>query len=297
MWWTCTVIRRILRAQPMQWTTWLCVSVPWLQEQVTSLLCAIWHWHIPRRSFLALVCSPPSSFYPCCSYWLLLLVHYLVRYARLYAAVGYHPWFAHWISTGTDVSKGDHYRSLFLDSPKPKEKTVSAFNALLPLLPDPIPLASVLDELRENLTEFPEAMLGEVGLDRICRIPYLTPSLPPYNLHDGPRALSPFTIPVAHQVAILEAQLDLAVELRRNVSLHSVKSQEATVKLFDKMKEKHKDRWADISVDLHSCGLSVETLKIIQVSLGNRLLQVNELATYCLICRGSIRTSSCRSQP
>lgn len=139
-------------------------------------------------------------------------------------------------------------------------------DTLIPLLPDPILLSDVLAELRDNLSQFPEAMLGEVGLDRICRIPYLPPSPPPYALHDGSRALSPFKVPLAHQLAILEAQLDLAVELRRNVSIHSVKSQAATVKLFDRMKEKHKDKWTDISVDLHSCGLSVPSLRDIQVS-------------------------------
>lgn len=110
-------------------------------------------------------------------------------------------------------------------------------------------------------------MLGEVGLDRICRIPYSHPAPTPYAAHDpsGKRELSPFSIPLDHQLAVLEAQLDLAVELGRNVSLHSVKAQEATVKLLKKMAEKHGARWSAISVDLHSCTLSAQTLKDVLV--------------------------------
>jgi Tat protein secretion system quality control protein TatD with DNase activity len=164
-------------------------------------------------------------------------------------------------------SKEQHYRSLFLPTLSPKPETVEAFQKLLALLPDPLLLDDILDDVRSNLMRFPTAMLGEVGLDRVCRIPYTAPAPTPYALHDEKRELSQFTIPLDHQLAILEAQLDLAVELRRNVSLHSVKSQEATVKLLKKMHERHGGRWSDISVDLHSCTLSGPTLKDIQVCL------------------------------
>ena len=162
-------------------------------------------------------------------------------------------------------SKEEHYRGLFLSDSSPKTQNVEAFTKLLPFLPDPISLSDVLAELRENLTAFPNAMLGEVGLDRACRIPYAAPSPPPYVLDDNPRQLSPFTIPLDHQLAILEAQIDLAVELKRNVSFHSVKSQQATVELLDRLKAKHGDAWYAISIDMHSCGLSCQTWKDIEV--------------------------------
>lgn len=158
----------------------------------------------------------------------------------------------------------------------PKPNSVDAFEKLLAHLPEPILLADVLSELRGNLASSPDAMLGEVGLDRVCRIPYAPPAATPYASNAEAHDRSPFTIPLAHQLAILEAQLDLAVELRRNVSLHSVKSQEATVTLLDKMKEKHKEKWTGISIDMHSCGVSVETLKDIQVC--NSLLIARKLA-------------------
>lgn len=183
---------------------------------------------------------------------------------------GYHPWFTHWIAVRPFSSKEEHYRSLFLNATLPAgQETLDAFQRLLCFLPDPLPLSDVLSSIRSNLTSFPHAMLGEVGMDRICRIPYTHPAPIPYasSHNEGTRELSPFTIPLDHQLAILEAQLDVAVELRRNVSLHSVKSQEATVKLFKRMKEKHGSRWTEISVDLHSCTLSASTLRDIQVML------------------------------
>jgi Tat protein secretion system quality control protein TatD with DNase activity len=73
-------------------------------------------------------------------------------------------------------------------------------------------------------------MLGEVGLDRVFRIPL--------DYFASPRHLTTFTIPLAHQVAILEAQIEVAVELGRIISVHSVKSQQATLELLGKMKRK-----------------------------------------------------------
>ena len=65
--------------------------------------------------------------------------------------------------------------------------------------------------------------------------------------------------------AILEAQMDVAVEMERNVSVHSVKSQQATVELLNRMQTKHGDAWNIISVDMHSCGLSSQTWRSIEV--------------------------------
>lgn len=141
--------------------------------------------------------------------------------------------------------------------PHVKHDNQQIFDTLLPLLPDPRPLEDVLTELRENLELFPDAMLGEVGLDRLFRVPY--------NYHAAPRDLTPFTVPLEHQLSILEAQLDLAVELQRNVSIHSVKAQAATVDLLLKLSKKHGKAWNKISIDMHSCGLSPETWRQLEV--------------------------------
>lgn len=192
---------------------------------------------------------------------------------RIVPAFGYHPWWAHRISlstpAGTVLDHTAHYRALFLlgssssTSQPPNSALESAFARLLPTLPSPIPLADVLADVRAHLTEFPTAMLGEVGIDRAARIPFSQA-----DESDGGnngQTLSPFSTPFAHQLAILEAQLSLAVELRRNVSLHSVKAPAQTRALFDRMAATHGAAWFAISVDVHSCTLSLEVWHGIEV--------------------------------
>lgn len=134
---------------------------------------------------------------------------------------------------------------------------MESFEKLLPHLPEPVLLSDLLTTLRSNLTDVPNAMLGEVGLDRSFRIPFQPGS---------ERKLSDFTVPLDHQIHILEAQLELAVELRRSVSLHSVKAQQATLQLIDRMARRHGEAWDVISIDMHSCGLSPEVWMTLEAS-------------------------------
>lgn len=174
------------------------------------------------------------------------------------SAAGYHPWFSHFIATDPTITKEEHYRCLFLNqSGSPTPEQCNALDALLGSLPAPRPLVQILDELRQNFITFPTAMLGEVGLDRSFHVPY--------NYDTSPRKLTPFTVPLGHQLAILEAQIDIAIELGRNVSVHSVKSQQATVDLLSRLHKKHGDSFYRISIDMHSCGFSPETWKSIEV--------------------------------
>lgn len=128
---------------------------------------------------------------------------------------------------------------------------------LLPSLPVPTQLSSLLDILRNMFTSHPNALLGEVGLDRTFRIAH--------DYKASPRVLTPFTIPITHQLEILEAQLDLAVELGRGVSMHSVKCQAITMELLSRMNKKWGAKWGAISVDMHSCGFSAQMWTDIEV--------------------------------
>jgi Tat protein secretion system quality control protein TatD with DNase activity len=195
---------------------------------------------------------------------------------RIVPAFGHHPWWAHRISlsapAGTVPDSAAHYRALFLpeSSPPPSTKLEAAFVRLLPTLPPPIPLADVLADVRAHLAEFPSAMLGEVGIDRVARVPFASPGAPDTaddeaNGNGNGRGLSPFLTPLSHQFAVLEAQLALAVELRRNVSMHSVKAPSQTRALFDRMAEAHGAAWFAISVDVHSCKFSPEAWREIGV--------------------------------
>ena len=194
---------------------------------------------------------------------------------------GYHPWFSYLISTTSDpISKDEHYHSLFLPDSvgnvtanainsestnlSEPDSLESQFATLLVNLPDPRPLSEVLIELRQNLSDFSASMLGEVGLDGGFCIPF--------DHLASPRHRTPFTIPLAHQVAILEAQIEVAVELGRNISVHSVKSEQATLELFDKMKRKFGEKWNRISVDIHSCGFIPQTWKDMEVCFGDPII-------------------------
>jgi len=112
-------------------------------------------------------------------------------------------------------------------------------------------------------------MLGEVGLDRIFRVPV--------DYFASPRVLTPFTIPIDHQVKILEAQIELAIELGRNVSIHSVKSQQPTMDLLARLKAKHGAKFNKISIDMHSCGLNPQVWRELEVNYFLCYLEGNSL--------------------
>ena len=252
----------ILQMHQMEYHLVLCsvsasLSVPCLLCNLINLTSGIWQLLTPRKSCLALVGTR-------------LKLHY--KADRKLSLAGYHPWFSHLISTTSDpISKDEHYRSLFLPasvgnvinseetniSPPPPDSLESQFLTLLAHLPNPRPLSEVLIELRQNLSDFSESMLGEVGVDRVFRIPL--------DYFASPRHLTTFTIPLAHQVTILEAQIEIAVELGRNISMHSVKCQQATLEVLGKMKRKFGEKWNRISLDMHSCGFSPQTWRDIEV--------------------------------
>jgi len=190
-----------------------------------------------------------------------------IRFDNLTCSTGYHPWFSYLISAQPALSKDDHYRSLFLGSSPAKPEHLQAYQKLVDSLPEPTPISDVLMGLRRNFADFPQAMLGEVGLDRSFRVPF--------DYFASPRQLTPFVIPLHHQLVILEAQLDLAVELGRNVSLHSVKSPLCTTELLQKMQQKSHDGWSLINVDLHSCGLSPEMWRDIEKKHRNVFLSLS----------------------
>jgi Tat protein secretion system quality control protein TatD with DNase activity len=107
--------------------------------------------------------------------------------------IGYHPWWAHQIALTKPESKRKHYESLLL-SPSPSEEDLAIFEKVLENQPEPRLFDDILSEVRKNLLDFPNALLGEIGLDRAVRIPY--------DYDATPRIFSPFTIPFEHQLKI-----------------------------------------------------------------------------------------------
>ncbi|KAF7303168.1 TatD DNase family Scn1 [Mycena kentingensis (nom. inval.)] len=187
---------------------------------------------------------------------------------KIIPAFGYHPWFSHFISLTHNVEKRVHYEKLFLKNTS--LDSITDFEDLLPHLPDPITLDSVLEDLRTNFASLPAdspRVLGEVGLDSIFRVPH--------DYHASPRTLTPFTIPLEHQLAVVEAQLDLAVELGAAVSFHSVKCPEATSTLLLRLKQRHGDQWNRTRIDIHSCSMSPDSLKQLQRAHRNCLMSIS----------------------
>lgn len=162
--------------------------------------------------------------------------------------IGYHPWFTHRYSLlSTLPSKEDHYTSIFFTPTSlPNSKPRLLLRSLLPYLPDPIPFEPLLTKLRadiqESLNQGNMTMLGEIGLDAQARMRWPTHAeakklygeyLGERGKKDDPddlngvgewKRLTPFKTDMKHQRAIVEMQMEVAVELGVNVSFHCVAS-------------------------------------------------------------------------
>ncbi|PYH43302.1 TatD family hydrolase [Aspergillus saccharolyticus JOP 1030-1] len=157
---------------------------------------------------------------------------------------GWHPWFSHQIidditdsAQSADLSPDDrktqHYKKTL--TPAPGEDFIAS-------LPDLKPLSQLIEETRSRLRACPNALVGEVGLDRAFRLPNAwtqdEQQKRDENMTPGSRegrTLSPHRVQLNHQKAILEAQLRLAGELGRPVSVHSVQAHGAVFDLFKKL--------------------------------------------------------------
>ncbi|KFH42736.1 Cut9-interacting protein-like protein [Hapsidospora chrysogenum ATCC 11550] len=144
-------------------------------------------------------------------------------------------------TTATDedllAAKKAHYATVLTPSPDDQ--------AFISSLPTPTSLSSFLSSTRSLLTSHPFALVGEIGLDKAFRLPRpweehhsnsrpdsagansLNPPSRDDTLTPGGREgrlLSPHRVRPHHQQAILSAQLRLAGDLGRPVSLHGVQA-------------------------------------------------------------------------
>ncbi|CAI6086791.1 unnamed protein product [Clonostachys chloroleuca] len=152
---------------------------------------------------------------------------------------GRHPWFSHELyddavesptfsppetDAGLEKAKLAHYHAVL--TPPPDDL------AFVADLPTPEPLSEFISTTRDRLRSHPLAIVGEIGLDRPFRLaqqwepgakaaralahPDRTPG------GRGRRPLSRHNVGMAHQKVVLLAQLRLAGEMGRAVSVHGV---------------------------------------------------------------------------
>ncbi|SGZ18694.1 BQ5605_C020g09199 [Microbotryum silenes-dioicae] len=177
---------------------------------------------------------------------------------RVVPFFGLHPWFVHSISLSSPSSlpnKQEHYTTLF-----PEVGTDPSLQPLVDSLLPPTSLETYLTTLEQNLIQYPHSHVGEIGLDRAFRLPLPTHLQPPRG-HGSSR--SKLQTPIEHQLALVRAQLDLAIKLRRHVSFHSVRSSKETVTLLRDYLD-HDPGFQSIHACLHSFGGSPETIRQLQ---------------------------------
>lgn len=187
---------------------------------------------------------------------------------KIIPAFGLHPWWSHHISfqPGDEPpSKQEHYARLFPSLYDPaKDSESDAMQTLLESFPEPTLMSTFLRErLRPLLLEHPNAMLGEVGLDRSFRIPYSqTDAKSDRSDHKQAKKFTNLKVPMEHQLQLLNMQLDLAFELNRNVSFHDVQAHGAVMDLLASL-AKNSERWkrSTSNICLHSFGGSVDVIQ------------------------------------
>lgn len=166
---------------------------------------------------------------------------------RVLPCFGWHPWFSYQIlddTTTPEITDKDeedlkkvHYKKVLIPSPKDDDTG----NHFISSLPSPKPLSNLIAQTRTRLNTHPTALIGEIGLDRAFRLPnpWTTQGLETRDKTVTPgsregRKLSPHRVHLEHQKVVLKTQLQLAGEMGRAVSVHSVQAHGA---VFDVFKE------------------------------------------------------------
>lgn len=174
---------------------------------------------------------------------------------KMRPAFGLHPWWSHHITFADgSITKQDHYHSLFPNLP----------TELFESFPEPTPMSRFIQEsLRPHLEAYPQAMLGEVGLDKSFRIPYPTTEAKSNRSdHKHAKKYTDLKTPMQHQLQLLQTQLEIAFELNRNVSMHVVQAHGPAADLLSSL-SKTSQTWkkSTSKICMHSFGGSTDVIQ------------------------------------
>jgi Tat protein secretion system quality control protein TatD with DNase activity len=177
----------------------------------------------------------------------------LTHDTKIVAGFGWHPWFSHLLYDDTANPLPEDK-----DVVDDENKRVDHFTAVLVPPPDkpfalalehPTPLSWAMAQLREHLKASPLAMVGEVGLDKAFRLPepweegqaVAQQERDPERTPGGRcrRKLSAQRVSMDHQKAVLKAQLKVAAEMNRAVSVHGVQVHGVLFELFRELWKGH----------------------------------------------------------
>lgn len=167
---------------------------------------------------------------------------------RVIPSFGLHPWFSHFLYddtafAGDVVDKKAHYGSVLIGD---------LTDEVIDALPQPVKLSEALGEVRGYLEKFPGALVGEIGIDRGFRIPFPEGCggsgewrRRELGEEDDEKRLSPYRVSMEHQKRVFVAQLKLAGEFGRAVSVHVVQCHGAVFDVF-------KELWKGFEVEVES---------------------------------------------
>ncbi|KAI9280527.1 hypothetical protein BY458DRAFT_544808 [Sporodiniella umbellata] len=197
---------------------------------------------------------------------------------------GIHPWFCFRLMT-ENQTQDKHYNEV-LKCPDEKE-----IDDMIRELERPFPYDVWYHNLRQKLIEHPNALVGEIGIDRSAKL------LPRGSIEWHGVKQTNVECKVEHQLKIFEIQSNLARELDRGVSVHCVQAQGHLYNFLKSQSANYSNRklkklnkpFSPLRLCLHSYGGSPATIKqflqlagfkvyvSFSVVVNARLLPVNKL--------------------
>lgn len=169
------------------------------------------------------------------------------------ASFGLHPWYTHLYKLDDSMDKSNHYKSVF--------KVENLDQTFLNILPEPMSFNEHFREIKsliqKRLDRGEKVCLGEVGLDKLFRIP--TTGYFGYAGGEEVR-LTKYRTSMDHQTFIFIEQVRLAAKLRLPLSVHNVKAGGVLFEILKKELGGIPD--LKLNVCLHSYTGSLDTLKL-----------------------------------